>query len=81
MRWYASLHGRLMKGEISETKLRRDLRISLRFPFLYLAAAAVGFFYPVLGLFSYAAIPAFYTLSRLVKHETAASPANPKLLR
>ena len=70
MRWYASFRGRLMRREISDMKLRRDLRISLCFPFVYLAAAAVGFF-------SYAAIPTFYTVSRLVKHlEPATSPAN-----
>jgi TMEM175 potassium channel family protein len=77
MRWYASFRGHLMRREISDMKLRRDWRISLCFPFVYLAAAAVGFFYPVLGLLSYAAVPAFYTVSRLVKHqEPATSPAN-----
>src|ERR1700745_3951281 len=29
LRWYASLGGRLTKKEIAETKLRRDLRVSL----------------------------------------------------
>jgi uncharacterized membrane protein len=65
MRWYASFRGHLMNKEISETKLRRDLRVSLCFPFLYLAGAAAGFFFPSLGLFLYAAIPGFYTIGKL----------------
>jgi uncharacterized membrane protein len=65
MRWYASFRGRLMKNEINEVKLRRDLGVSLSFPFLYLASAAVGLFLPSLALLSYATIPAFFTIQRL----------------
>ena len=65
MRWYASFRGRLMKKEIGETKLRRDLRLSLCFALLYVACMAAGLFFPSLGVFLYAAIPASYTISRL----------------
>jgi uncharacterized membrane protein len=67
MRWYASFRGRLMKKEIGEGKLRRDLRLSLSFPVLYLAGTTAGFFFPFLGLGLYAAIPAVFTVSRLLK--------------
>jgi len=65
MRWYASFRERLMKKEISETKLHRDLRLSLFFALLYIAGIGAGLFFPSLGLFLYAAIPACYTISRL----------------
>ena len=64
MRWYA-FRGLLMKKDIGEVKLRRDLRISWSFPFLYLAATVAGFFLPPLGLLSYAAIPALFTVDKL----------------
>src|SRR3984893_14120245 len=35
LRWYASFGGRLMRKEIAETKLRRDLRVSLYSFLLY----------------------------------------------
>ena len=69
MRWYASFPARLMKKEIAETKLRQDLRLSLYSALLYLAGMAGGFFFPLLGLFSYAAIPTAYTIRRLASHE------------
>jgi len=56
-----------MKKEIAETKLHRDLRVSLYSFLLYLAGMAAGFFVPRLGLFLYAAIPASYTISELVR--------------
>ena len=74
MRWYASFRGRLMKKEIAETMLRRDLRLSLYTVLLYLAGMAVGFFFPLLGLFSYAAIPTAYTIRRLANHKGNAAP-------
>ena len=49
-----------MKKEIAETKLRRDLRVSLYSFLLYLAGMAAGFSVPRLGLFLYAGIPASY---------------------
>lgn len=75
-RWYA-FRGDLMKREVSEVELRRDLRMSLCFPFFYVAAAVIGFVYPALGLFCYAAIPAAYTAIQLVKRrETGTAPAS-----
>jgi len=67
LRWYASFGGRLMKKEIAETKLRRDLRVSLYSFLLYLAGMATGFFVPRLGLFLYAGIPASYAISELLR--------------
>ena len=69
LRWYASFHGHLMKKEIAAAKLRRDLRLSLYACLLYLAGMAAGFFFPWLGLFFYAAIPASYAISELVRHK------------
>jgi uncharacterized membrane protein len=46
LRWYASFGGRLMKKKIGETKLRRDLRVSLYSCLLYLAGMGAGFFFP-----------------------------------
>jgi uncharacterized membrane protein len=69
MRWYASFHGRLIKKEIGEAKMRRDVRLSLYSCLLYVAGMAVGFFFPWLGLFAYAAIPASYAISELVRHK------------
>jgi uncharacterized membrane protein len=68
MRWYASFRGRLMKKEIGEAKLRRDLRLAMYSSLLYLAGMAAGFFFPRSGLFLYGAIPASYTISRFVDH-------------
>jgi uncharacterized membrane protein len=68
MRWYASFRGQLMKHGLSGTKLHREFRLSLSFPFIYLAATVIGFFYPLLGLLSYAAIPISYTVIRLFKN-------------
>jgi TMEM175 potassium channel family protein len=76
LRWYASFGGRLMKKEITEIEPRRDLWLSLYSCLLYLAGATVGFFFPWLGLFLYAAIPASYTISELVRrkgHNTVGS--------
>ena len=56
-----------MKKEIAETKLRRDLRVSLYSFLLYLAGMTAGFFVPRLGLFLYAGIPASYAISELVR--------------
>jgi len=70
LRWYASFGGRLMKKEIAETKLRRDLRVSLYSFLLYLAGMAAGFFVPRLGLFLYAGIPASYAISELVRRKS-----------
>ena len=50
---------------MSDTKLRRDLWLSLCFSLLYIAGVAAGLFFPSLGLFLYAAIPMSYTISRL----------------
>jgi ABC-type multidrug transport system permease subunit len=58
-----------MKNEIPETKLRRDLRVSLYSFFLYLAGMAAGFFVPQLGLFLYAGIPASYAIGELVRRK------------
>ena len=69
LRWYASFRGRLMKKEIGEAKLRRDLRLAMYSCLLYLAGATAGFFFPWSGLFLYGAIPASYTISRLVDHK------------
>jgi uncharacterized membrane protein len=65
MLWYAAFPGRLMKKAMSDTKVRRDLWLSLCFAILYIAGVAAGLFVPSLGLFLYAAIPASYTISRL----------------
>jgi len=69
LRWYASFEARLMKQEIAEAKLRRDLRLSLYSCLLYLAGMTAGFFFPWLGLFLYAAIPASYAISELIRHK------------
>jgi uncharacterized membrane protein len=69
LRWYASFGGRLMKKEIAETKLRRDLRVSLYSCLLYVAGMAAGFFFPWLGLFFYAAIPASYAIGELLRRK------------
>ena len=75
MRWYASFRGHLMRKDISAKALRRDFRISSCFPFFYVAAATVGFFYPVSGLLCYAAIPAVFSVIRLVnRHDGGAIP-------
>jgi hypothetical protein len=58
-----------MKKEIAETKLRRDLRVSLYSFLLYLAGMAAGFFVPRLGLLLYAGIPASYAISELFRRE------------
>jgi len=68
-RWYASFRGRLMKREIGETRLRRNLRLALYSCLLYLAGMAAGFFFPWLGLFFYAGIPASYAISELLSHK------------
>jgi uncharacterized membrane protein len=69
MRWYASFRGHLMKKEIDETKLRSELRLSLSVSVFYLASTTVGFFFPSLGLILYAAIPAFFTVSRFLNNK------------
>ena len=71
IRWYASFRGRLMKKEIPEARLRRELRQALYSCLLYLAGMTAGFFFPTLGLFSYAAIPGSYAISRLFNHKGA----------
>jgi len=58
-----------MKKEIAETKLRRDLRVSLYSFLLYLAGMAAGFFVPRLGLLLYTGIPASYAISELVRRK------------
>jgi uncharacterized membrane protein len=70
LRWYASFQGRLMKKEIGEAKLRRDLRLALYSCLLYLGGMTAGFFLPWLGLLSYAAIPASYAISELVRRQS-----------
>ena len=63
-----------MKNNLSEMKLRRDLRLALYSCLVYIAGMAAGFFYPWLELFLYGAIPASYTISRHVdrKRDVAA---------
>jgi hypothetical protein len=58
-----------MKKEIAETKLRRDLRVSLYSCLLYFAGMAAGLFFPWLGVFFYAGIPASYAISELLSHK------------
>ena len=65
VRWYASFRGGLMKKGISDRKLDRDLRLSLCVSLLYVGGVAAGLFFPSVGLFLYAAIPASYAISRL----------------
>jgi uncharacterized membrane protein len=69
LRWYASFGGRLMRKEIAETKLHRDLRVSLYSCLLYLAGMTAGWFFPWLGLFLYAGIPASYAIVELLRHK------------
>src|SRR5579863_6682113 len=52
LRWYASFRGRLMKRDIGEARLRRDLRLALYSCLLYLGGMTAGFFVPWLGLLS-----------------------------
>jgi hypothetical protein len=59
--------------EIGGAKLRRDLRLALYSCLLYLAGMTAGFLFPRLGLFLYAAIPASYTISRLIDHKRGAA--------
>ena len=56
-----------MKKGMSDKMLRRDLRLSLCFALLYIGGVVGGLFFPSLGLFLYAAIPASYTISRLAR--------------
>jgi uncharacterized membrane protein len=72
MRWYAAFPGRLMKKGMRDTKLRRELWLSLSFSLLYIAGVAAGLFFPSLGLFLYGAIPASYTISRLASFKRTA---------
>ena len=58
-----------MKEEIGETKLRRDLRVSLYSCLFYLAGMAAGFLLPWLGLLFYAGIPASYAIGELLGHK------------
>ena len=58
-----------MKKEIAKTKLRRDLRVSLYSCFLYLGGMTAGFFFPWLGLFLYAGIPASYAIGELLRRK------------
>jgi hypothetical protein len=62
-----------MKKEISEAKLRRDLRLALYSALLYLAGMSAGLFFPLLGLFSYAVIPAAFAISTLADHKGSAA--------
>jgi hypothetical protein len=66
LRWYVSFGDRLINKEIGETKLRRDLRVSLYSCLFYLAGMAAGLFFPWLGLCFYAGIPASYAISELL---------------
>jgi len=81
LRWYASFGGRLMKKEIPETKLRRDLRVSLYSFLLYLAGMAAGFFVPRLGLFLYAGIPASYATAGVRRSATGVRPTRRRVAR
>jgi len=58
-----------MKRGIGETRLRRNLRLALYSCLLYLAGMAARFFFPWLGLFFYAGIPASYAISELPSHK------------
>ena len=58
-----------MKKEIAEMKLRRDPRASLYSCIFYLAGMAAGFFFPWLGMFFYASIPASYAINELLGHK------------
>jgi TMEM175 potassium channel family protein len=73
MRWYASFPGHLTKKEIDETQLRRDMRLSLCFPVLYLSAAVAGFLLPWLGWILYTAIPGVYAVGKLVNYRDTKS--------
>ena len=69
LRWYASFGGRLTKKEIAETKLRRNLRVSLYSWLFYLAGMAAGFLVPWLGFFFHAGIPASYAITELLSQK------------
>ena len=71
---YASFRGGLMKKGISDRKLHRDLRLSLYVSFLYVGGVAAGLFFPSVGLFLYAAIPASYAISRLARQKGSVDP-------
>ena len=69
VRWYASFRGGLMKKGINVRKLHRDLRLSLCVSLLYGGGVAAGLFFPSVGLFLYAAIPASYAICGLAGRE------------
>jgi hypothetical protein len=58
-----------MKSDIGEARLRRDQRLALYSCLIYLAGMAAGFFFPRLGLFCYAGIPASYAITELLSHK------------
>jgi hypothetical protein len=58
-----------MKKGISDRKLDRGLRLSLCVSLLYVGGVAAELFFPSVGLFLYAAIPASYPISRLAGRE------------
>jgi len=70
LRWYASFQGRLMKKDIGEARLRRDLRLALYSCLLYLGGMTAGFFVPWLGLLSYAGIPSSYAINELIRRKS-----------
>jgi uncharacterized membrane protein len=68
VRWYASFRGVLMKRN-QRQELHRDLRLSLCVSLLYVGGVAAGLFFPSVGLFLYAAIPASYAICGLAGRE------------
>ena len=73
VRWYASFRGVLMKRN-QRQELHRDLRLSLCVSLLYGGGVAAGLFFPSVGLFLYAAIPASYAICGLAGREGRVDP-------
>lgn len=65
MRRYASLHGELMKAEISDADRRHRVRVSMFSPLLYLVGAICSLALPTLAICIYAVIPAYFAIANL----------------
>jgi uncharacterized membrane protein len=65
MRWYASLHGSIMRPDIPELERHRRLRISMLSPGLYLIGAALSLIWPIAGMIVYAAVPVYFAIASL----------------
>jgi uncharacterized membrane protein len=76
MRWYASVRSGLMNADIDRAVRVRRVRISLFSPVLYLAGAGLSLRYPMVGLCTYVAIPAYFAFGNL-GHQGSSKKVSP----